>query len=114
MAPTRGPVPVLSDRDLPHEILALLADKETIVTNQDFPDVAQPQIKAAIDRLGSRSMVEYDTKDTEIVILTPEAETICEQGSHEYKVWDAVRTKGKIEIADLPVGYILRAVRYSL
>ncbi|KAF2669248.1 hypothetical protein BT63DRAFT_446901 [Microthyrium microscopicum] len=104
MAATRGPVPVITstERDLPHEILALLANKDTVVTNQDYPEISQPRIKAAIDRLGSRSMVEYDTKDSEIVILTPEAEGICEQGSHEYKVWDAVRKQGKVEIAELP------------
>jgi phenylalanyl-tRNA synthetase alpha chain len=104
MAPTRGPVPVrATERDLPHEVLAVLGEKDTIVTNEDFPDVEDIPIKAAIARLASRAMVEYKQIDKEIVLLTKEGESICAEGSHEYKVWDAVKRKGKIAIKDLPV-----------
>jgi hypothetical protein len=103
MPPARGPVPVRSERDLPHEILAILADNDSCVTTEAFREVPQPEIKSAIDRLASRSMVLYETNDTELVLLTQEALTICEDGSHEYKVWDAVKRLGKIAVKDLPV-----------
>lgn len=106
MPGTRGPVPVpLRDgsRDLTREILTAIDDKGSITSTQDFPDVSQAQIKAALDRLGSRSMIEYDTSDKEVVQLSREGEQICEEGSHEYKVWDAVRQKGKLSLKELPV-----------
>jgi phenylalanyl-tRNA synthetase alpha chain len=107
MSGTRGPVPVhqVSGGDLTQKILDILDEKETLTTSETFPDIPQREIKAAIDRLGSRSMVEYDTKDTELVLLTTEGKTICDEGSHEYKVWDAVRRKGKLSIKELPVRF---------
>lgn len=48
-------------------------------------------------------MVEYDPVDTELVLLTPESEGICQQGSHEYRVWDAIKTRGKLPVKELPV-----------
>ena len=106
MPGARGPVPVpLQDgnRDLTREILAGIDSKGSISSSEDFPDIPQAEIKAAIDRLASRSMIEYDTTDREVVLLSKEGEQICAEGSHEYKVWDAVRQKGKISIKDLPV-----------
>jgi phenylalanyl-tRNA synthetase alpha chain len=97
-------VPVLEKRDLPQEVLNLLDEKSTIHTSEDFLGIPQPEIKAAIDKLKSRSMLQYETSDTEQVILTPEGTTICEEGSHEYKVWDAVRQNGRLPIKELPVG----------
>jgi phenylalanyl-tRNA synthetase alpha chain len=104
MPAPRGPVPVLEKRDLPQEVLNLLDEKPTIHTSEDFLGIPQPEIKAAIDKLKSRSMLQYETSDTEQVILTPEGTTICEEGSHEYKVWDAVRQNGRLPIKELPVG----------
>jgi phenylalanyl-tRNA synthetase alpha chain len=104
MPGARGPVPV--HRDLPTEILTLLSQKDSFATNDAFPNVPQVEVKAAIDRLGSRDMVEYDTQEKEIVLLTEESERICEEGSHEYKVWDAVRRKGKLSIKELPVSFL--------
>jgi phenylalanyl-tRNA synthetase alpha chain len=104
MPGARGPVPV--HRDLPTDILTLLSQKDSFATNDAFPNVPQVEVKAAIDRLGSRDMVEYDTQEKEIVLLTEESERICEEGSHEYKVWDAVRRKGKISIKELPVSFL--------
>jgi phenylalanyl-tRNA synthetase alpha chain len=102
----RGPVPVKSAaaRDLPHEILSLLDDKGGFSTNAAFPEVPRTEIKSALDRLASRSMVEYDAIDTEVVLLTKEAEDICDKGSHEYRVWDLVRQKGRVSIRQLTVG----------
>ena len=108
MPGTRGPVPVpLRDgnRDLTREILSTIDDKGSITSTLDFPDIPQAEIKAALDRLGSRSMIEYDTTDKEIVQLSKEGEQICAEGSHEYKVWDAVRQRGKISLKELPVGF---------
>ncbi|PNS20820.1 Phenylalanine--tRNA ligase alpha subunit [Sphaceloma murrayae] len=104
MPGTRGPVPVTLEagaRDLPQQVLDLLDEKEPIQSNTDFPNVSQQEFKAAIDRLGSRSMVAYDTSDKEQVVLTPEGQTICDEGSHEFKVWDAVKKAGKLPLKDL-------------
>jgi len=109
MPGTRGPVPVpLRDdkRDITQDMLNLLDEKSTIHTSEDFPQIPQPEIKAALDRLKSRSMIQYETADSEQVLLTGEAKTICDEGSHEYKVWDAVRQNGKLSIKELPVGFL--------
>ena len=109
MPGTRGPVPVpLRDgsRDLTLEILAIIDDKGSTTSTLDFPNIPQAEIKAALDRLGSRSMIEYDATDREIVQLSKEGEQICAEGSHEYKVWDAVRQNGKLSLKELPVSLI--------
>ena len=109
MPGTRGPVPVPlepNDRNLTQEILDLLDTKQPLQTNEDFPAISQAVIKAALDRLASRSMVEYQTKDSESVLLTPESEGIVEHGSHEFKVWKAVKEAGSIPIKDLPVSSV--------
>lgn len=106
MPGTRGPVPVPlreGGRDLTQQILDTLDTKEPLKTNEDFADVPQNEIKAALDRLGSRQMLTHETNDAERVLLTPEGQQICDEGSHEYKVWDAVQKKGKIPLKDLPV-----------
>ncbi len=108
MPGTRGPVPVpLNDgtRDVTQRILDVLEDRDSVNTNEAFPQIPQAEIKAALDRLKSRLMLEYKTIDTETVVLTPEGQMICDEGSHEYKVWDAVRKAGKIEIKDLAVSH---------
>ena len=97
---TRGPVPVPlknEERNVTQDVLDLLESK------QDFPSIPQAEIKAALDRLASRSMVEYQTQDSEQVILTPEAESIVADGSHEFKVWKAVKDAGKVPIKELAV-----------
>lgn len=110
MTGTRGPVPVpleTQGRNLTQDVLDLLDTKETLQSNEDFPAVPQRDIKAALDRLASRSMVEYKTLDKEQVNLTPESEGIVANGSHEFKVWKAVKEAGKIAIKELPVGSTL-------
>ncbi|KAF2151727.1 hypothetical protein K461DRAFT_226959 [Myriangium duriaei CBS 260.36] len=104
MTGTRGPVPVpleSNGQDLTLRILETLDQKEPLSTNSDFQDVPQNEIKAALDRLASRSMVAYDTQDREKVVLTAEGQAIRDQGSHEYKVWDAVHKKGKMPLKEL-------------
>lgn len=85
----RGPVPVAvasGNRDITKEILETLDSESSFTTDQKFPDVGQIEIKAALDRLASRSMISYDTKDSQVVILTEEGEQISREGSHEFKV----------------------------
>lgn len=90
-------------RDVTQQILDALENEDSINTNDTFPEIPQIEIKAALDRLKSRLMLEYKTIDTETIVLTLEGQTICDEGSHEYKVWDAVRKAGKIEIKDMAV-----------
>ncbi|KAF2090051.1 phenylalanyl-tRNA synthetase alpha chain [Saccharata proteae CBS 121410] len=101
----RGPVPVpLRDgnRDVTQQILDLLDEKEPIRSSDDFPEIHQAEIKAALDRLASRQMVAYETSESEQVVLTKEGQMISDEGSHEWKVWDAVRKHGKVNIKELP------------
>jgi phenylalanyl-tRNA synthetase alpha chain len=106
MAGQRGPVPVYaqaSGRDLTQEVLDLLNTKQSVATESDLADVGQAEIKAALDRLASRNMVVYGTNDQEQVILTKEGEQIANEGSHEFKVWDAVKRRGQMPLKELQV-----------
>ena len=103
MAGQRGPVPVYAGRDLTQEVLDLLDTKQSVATETDLPDVAQAEIKAALDRLASRNMVVYETNDQEQVILSKEGEQIANEGSHEFKVWEAVKRRGQVTIKELQV-----------
>jgi hypothetical protein len=96
-----------SNRNVTQDVLDLLDTKQPLHTSEDFPSIPQPEIKAALDRLASRSMVAYETRDEEQVVLTSEAEKIVEEGSHEWKVWDVVKREGKVGIKELPVGLII-------
>lgn len=108
MPGTRGPVPVPlqangGSTDLTITLLEQLETHDPLPTQELHPHVSQAEIKATLDRLASRSMVEYDTHDKEEVILTTEGQQICDEGSHEYKVWDAVRKAGKLSPKDQAV-----------
>ena len=98
------PVPLeTKGQNLTQDILDLLDTKEPLQSNEDFPTISQAEIKAALDRLASRSMVTYKSLDSEKVVLTPESEGIVAEGSHEYKVWKLVKEKERVPIAELPV-----------
>lgn len=105
MAASRGPVPVHAQangaEDLTSSILQTLDSQEPILTADAFPNASQAEIKAALDRLASRGMVEYEAQPTEQVVLTGEGQQICDEGSHEWKVWEAVKSKGRIPIKEL-------------
>jgi len=90
-------------RDVTQEILDTLDEQTEINTTDTFPDLPQEEIKAALDRLKSRLMLEYDVVDKEQVELSEEARSICETGSHEWKVWNAIQKAGKIEMKNLVV-----------
>ena len=117
MPGTRGAVPVpLQDgaRDVTQLILDSLDSKPSFETGHEFPSVPQMEIKAALDRLASRQMVQYKTRDIEQAVLTSEGQIICDEGSHEYKVWETVRRHKKLELKDLAVSAIPRGSARSL
>ncbi|KAF4962098.1 hypothetical protein FSARC_9799 [Fusarium sarcochroum] len=77
--------------DLTSQILQALSEKSPLLSSEAFPAIAFQDIKAALDRLASRSMITYETIDREEAILEPEAEQIAEHGSHEARVFEALR-----------------------
>ncbi|KAL8769574.1 MAG: hypothetical protein Q9209_004506 [Squamulea sp. 1 TL-2023] len=90
--------------DLLSQILDVLSNADgSIFTNDAFPSVEFATIKSALDRLGSREMIIYRQIDREEASLTPEAEGIAADGSHEAKVFEAVQKAVEgLKIADLP------------
>lgn len=91
------------EHNVTQDVLDLLEQKQPLQTSEDFPSIPQAEIKAALDRLASRSMVEYQAHDSEQVLLTPEAESIVADGSHEYKVWKAVKDADKVPVKEIAV-----------
>jgi hypothetical protein len=102
-----------ADMELPARVLRALdeASKLPIASTEAFPDVEPTVLKGALDSLHSREMIVYETIDREEPVLTPEAEGIVRDGSHEAKVYEAVcqQLQG-IKIGELPVG--LSRVRF--
>ncbi len=78
--------------DLPSEILQALSKNEPLLSSDAFPTQKSADVKSALDRLSSRSMVTYDTIDREEAVLEPEAVEIEANGSHEARVFEALRT----------------------
>lgn len=91
--------------DLTFHILEALADVDGSILSADaFPSVDFTTMKSALDRLGSRQMIIYRQLDREEAALTPEGKDIASEGSHEAKVFEAVRQAvDGLKIADLPV-----------
>jgi phenylalanyl-tRNA synthetase alpha chain len=81
--------------DLPTEILQALSQKSPILSTETFPSIKSTDLKGALDRLGSRSMITYETIDREEAVLEPEALEIAANGSHEARVWEELQ--GKME-----------------
>ncbi|RYP45349.1 hypothetical protein DL768_008286 [Monosporascus sp. mg162] len=84
-----------SGDELPVQILRVL-DKTSSPVNsvEAFPTVGFTELKAALDKLKSRELIGYDTQDREEYILEPEGELIAANGSHEARVFEAVRVSG--------------------
>ncbi|KAI1344527.1 phenylalanyl-tRNA synthetase alpha chain [Xylariaceae sp. FL0016] len=78
--------------DLTSDILQSLDKNSPLLSSEAFPAASFVDLKATLDRLGSREMVRYDTIEKEEVLLEPEAETIAAKGSHEARVFEALRT----------------------
>lgn len=78
--------------DLTSQILhALSAVDCPIISSDEFPEILSTEIKSALDKLASRSMVCYETLDRDEVVLESEAIEIESQGSHEARVFEALR-----------------------
>lgn len=88
MASTQG-----GQGDLPSEILQLLSQHEPILSAVALPTIKSNDVKAALDRLASRSMVTYETLEREEMILESEAEGIVANGSHEARVFELLSTQ---------------------
>jgi phenylalanyl-tRNA synthetase alpha chain len=80
-----------SSRDLTTEILHALSKSDSIQSADAFPDATFAELKAALDRLGSKSMIAYKAIDKDEAFLEPEGEQIAEHGSHEARVFEALR-----------------------
>lgn len=81
----------LQSGDLPSEILQVLSTSDHVLSSDAFPSHKSADVKGALDSLASRFMVTYDTIDREEAILEPEAVGIAEHGSHEARVFEALR-----------------------
>lgn len=94
--------------DLTAEVLNILSQTdEKILSTDAFPSAPSSEIKSALDRLKSREMIVYETIDKEEAVLTPEAEGIAANGSHEAKVFEAVlQAVDGMKISDLPVRWL--------
>lgn len=89
--------------DLQQRLLEAL-DNGPLSTVQAFPAVPFEEIKATLDRLGSREYVRYEQLTQDQLVLTAEAKDIVENGSHEARVFEAVRKAVEgIKIKDMPV-----------
>lgn len=81
-----------SSGDLATQVLHALDKSEPIVSTEAFPTATFVEVKAALDRLASRDMVRYETIERQEALLEPEGEEIAANGSHEARVFEAVRT----------------------
>ncbi|EDP54016.1 hypothetical protein KXW98_009466 [Aspergillus fumigatus] len=90
--------------DLTNSILdALSASDGPILSDKAFPSTPSLDLKSALDRLASRSMIEYERMEREAIALTQEGEEIAANGSHEAKVFQAVlAAMDGLKIGDLP------------
>lgn len=78
--------------DLTLEILQTLSNASAPILSQEaFPRASFNELKAALDRLASRSMVTYEPIEKDESILEAEAEQIVANGSHEARVFEALR-----------------------
>lgn len=77
--------------DLALQILQLLSTQEPILSSEALPNIAAQDVKSALDRIGSRSMITYETIEREEAILEPEGQQFVANGSHEARVFEAVR-----------------------
>lgn len=94
--------------DLTQRVLELLAETDDeIISNEAFPGASFVTVKSALDRLGAREMIKYKQIDREEAILNEESEGIAAHGSHEARVFEAVRAAmDGLKLADLPVCWL--------
>ena len=63
----------------------------------------QMAIKAALDSLAGREMVESAQKQVDSLALTPEGEEMAQDGSYEYRVWSALGDEEAMDMKALSV-----------
>lgn len=80
-----------SEGDLTSLVLQALDKQDNILSSEAFPSQKSTDVKSALDRLASRSMVTYETIDKEEAVLEPEGEDIVANGSHEARVFEALK-----------------------
>ncbi|KAF7547770.1 hypothetical protein G7Z17_g7512 [Cylindrodendrum hubeiense] len=98
MAPTGSS----STEDFTSEVLLALSKADPILSAETFPEVPFESLKAAFDRLASRSMITYEQIERQEAFLEPEAEVIVSHGSHEARVFEAVhKAMGGLSIQEL-------------
>ena len=92
----------------PNQLLeALSLCDGPILTADAFPSVPFVKVKSALDTLRSRAMVIPSQIEREEAVLMPEAEGIAAYGSHEAKVFEAVRAAVEgLKIDELPVRWL--------
>ncbi|KAI1177080.1 phenylalanyl-tRNA synthetase alpha chain [Nemania sp. FL0916] len=83
--------PTAEGVDLTSQILGALDEKAPLLSSESFDAFNFTDLKAALDRLSSRRMVEYETIQREEVLLEAEGELIATHGSHEARVFEALR-----------------------
>lgn len=100
--------------DLPTQVLQAVGNASSLplMSTDAFPGVESSVLKGALDSLNSREMVVYKTIDREEAVLTDEAQSIVNDGSHEAKVYEAVcGALGGLKISELPVCTLSRGER---
>ena len=95
--PANGP-----SGDVALEILKLLDKSGPFKSSEAFANLPTEEFKSAVDRLKSRSMVTYETLETQEYALEPEGQQLAENGSHEARVFEALRKAvDGLTVADL-------------
>lgn len=76
--------------DFTLEVLQALSKNSPILSQEAFPRATFAELKAALDRLASRSMVTYEQIEKDEPVLEAEAEEFVAHGSHEARVFEAL------------------------
>ncbi|OWZ33731.1 phenylalanine-tRNA ligase, alpha subunit [Cryptococcus neoformans c45] len=81
-----------------------LSDSRELAYNGRLLQSAEEQgvVRAVLDSLASKEMVEYKQITTTTYSLTEEGEGITQNGSHEYRVWEVLPVKGQGEPVGIP------------
>lgn len=77
--------------DLVKEVLQALQETSPLLSHEAFPNVSYNELKAALQRLQSRDMVQVEQLEREEVLLEEEGQQIVANGSHEARVFEALR-----------------------
>ena len=96
----------------PNQVLSHLARRDgPLLTSEVFPTIAFNTVKSTLDTLKSRDMIVYAQIEREEAHLTDEARAIVQDGSHEARVFEAVKAAVEgLRIDDLPVGQLYSGV----